>query len=93
MSCLYTCTCTVITHSISLCVPLRNCYHILATDQPPMDNSWVIIGCAVGGGMVALLVVVFAIAWLIWAARKSVSSPSVQNRPEIETSKERVKVK
>ena len=58
-----------------------------------MDNSRVIIGCAVGGGMVLLLVVVFAIAWLIWTARKSVSSPSVQNRPEIETSTEPVKVK
>ena len=52
-----------------------------------MDTSQIIIGCAVGGGMVALLVVVFAIAWLIWAARKSVSSPS-RNGPEIETSKE-----
>ena len=56
-----------------------------------MDTSQIIIGCAVGGGMVAVLVVVFAIAWLIWAARKSVSSPS-RNGPEIETSKERVKV-
>ena len=55
-----------------------------------MDTSQIIIGCAVGGGMVALLVVVFAIAWLIWAARKSVSSPS-RNGPEIETSKKPVK--
>ena len=60
------------------CVPLLNCITFCqCTDQPPTDTSGVIIGCAVGGGVVVLLVVVFAIAWVIWAAKKSVKKPVV----------------